>query len=234
MAHRASPALLPGDIDIVRSVSAFRGLPAKSFDRLMEPASALVFAPHQCIFRQGDSASALFVVVHGWVKLYRVTPSGEEAILHIFARGESFAEAAAYVTGAYPATADAASECRIVSIPAAHIMKSIREEPEIALAMLASMSQHLHRLVQDVVQLKAQTASQRLASFLITQVVPGGSRSSINLPYEKALIAGRIGIKPETLSRAFSRLESAGVQVDGSVVNITNVGRLRAFAAGQS
>jgi len=233
MANRASSPLLAGDIEVVRSISAFGGLPARSFDRLIQPASVLVFAPHECIFRQGDFASALFVVVHGWVKLYRITPAGEEAILHIFARGESFAEAAAFVTGMYPATADAASECRIVSIPAAHIMKSIREEPEIALAMLASMSRHLHRLVQDVVQLKAQSASQRLATFLMTQVVSGEPRSSISLPYEKALIAGRIGVKPETLSRAFSKLEAAGVRVDGATVTVTDIGKLRAFATGK-
>ena len=123
------------------------------------------------MFRQGDPATAFFIVAEGWVKLYRVTVAGEEAVIHVFAKGDSFAEAVAFTGHPYPASAETVSEARIVRIPADHVVKCIRAMPEIALAMIASTSGHLHHLVETVEQLKAHTGVQRVAEFLASLCV---------------------------------------------------------------
>ena len=50
------------------------------------------------------------------------------------------------------------------------------------------------------------------------------------LPYEKVLIAARLGLKPESLSRVFARLRGAGVTVASNHASIVDVEKLRAFA----
>jgi hypothetical protein len=50
------------------------------------------------------------------------------------------------------------------------------------------------------------------------------------LPYDKALIAGRLGLKPESLSRAFAKLRSVGVEVHASHVVVHEVTKLRDVA----
>jgi hypothetical protein len=50
------------------------------------------------------------------------------------------------------------------------------------------------------------------------------------LPYDKVLIAGRLGLTPESLSRAFARLRSIGVVVDASHVVVKDVAKLRQLA----
>jgi CRP-like cAMP-binding protein len=117
------------------------------------------------LFRQGDPATAFFIMIDGWVKLYRITLSGEETVIHILTKGDSFAEAVAFTGSRDPATAEAVSDARVVRIPADHVVRCIRESPDIALAMVASTSQHLHHLVQQVEQLKAQSGVQRVADF---------------------------------------------------------------------
>lgn len=219
------------DLDVVRRINVFRGLNPLMFERLIATAGTLTLQEHQIVFRQADLATAFFIVIDGWVKLYRMTIAGDEAVIQVFAKGDSFAEAAALTGDPYLATAEAVSDARVVQIPAAHVVKCIRGMPEIALAMIASTSQHMHHLAQQVEQLKAQTGVQRLAEFLVSLCSLDGDKSIIALPYDKALIAGRLGLKPESLSRAFAKLRSVGVDVRASHVVVRDPHKLNQLAS---
>jgi CRP-like cAMP-binding protein len=220
----------PGDLDVVARIAVFHGLKPETIRRVVAAATVVVLDPHEALFRQGDPATAFFMVVEGWIKLYRITFSGEETVIHVLTNGESFAEAVAFTGARYPATAEAVSKARVVRIPADHVVRCIRENPDIALAMIASTSQHLHHLVQQVEQLKAQSGVQRVAEFLASLCAVEQGPSMIALPYDKVLIAARLGLKPESLSRAFAKLRTVGVEVRASHVAIRDVARLRQLA----
>ena len=150
------------DLDVVRRINVFRGVKPLVFERLVAPAVTLTFKSGDTVFRQGDPAAAFFIVVDGWIKLYHITASGKEAVIYVFTKGESIAEAVAFTGQSYPAAAEAASDARIVRIPASHIIKCIRDTPDIALAMMASTSMHFHHLLEQIAQLKVQSAVQRV------------------------------------------------------------------------
>jgi CRP-like cAMP-binding protein len=219
-----------GDLQIITRIAVFRGLKPETVEHIIAPATATTLAPHDLVFRQGEPATAFFIVIDGWIKLYRIAISGDEAVIHVLTRGDSFAEAVAFAGARYPATAQAVSTTRIVRIPADHIVRCIRESPDIALAMIASTSLHLHHLVQQVEQLKAQSGVQRVAEFLVSLASIGNGSCVIALPYDKVLIAARLGLKPESLSRAFAKLRSVGVTVHAAHVAVSDVGRLRRLA----
>jgi CRP-like cAMP-binding protein len=96
--------------------------------------------------------------------------------------------------------------------------------------MLASTSMHLHMLVQQIEQLKAHTGAQRVAEFLTSLCKVEQGSCKIGLPYDKALIAGRLGMQPESLSRAFSRLRQIGVHIEQNTALIDDIARLRLYA----
>jgi CRP-like cAMP-binding protein len=220
-----------GDLQIITQIAVFRGLKRETVEHIIAPATAVMLSAHDTLFRQGDPATAFFIVIDGWVKLYRITLSGEETVIHVLTKGESFAEAVAFTGARFPATAEAVSEARVVRIPADHIVRCIRESPDIALAMIASTSAHLHHLVQQVEQLKAQSGVQRVAEFLASLTPVEHGSCVIALPYDKVLIAARLGLKPESLSRAFAKLRSVGVAVHAAHVAVSDVGKLRQLAA---
>lgn len=226
-----SSKLTVGDLQIITRVAIFRGLRSETVEHIIAPATAVMLRPHDWLFRQGDSATAFFIVIDGWVKLYRITPSGDETVIHILTKGESFAEAVAFTGNRYPATAEAVTDARIGRVPADHIVRCIRESPDIALAMIASTSQHLHHLVQQVEQLKAQSGVQRVAEFIASLSGAKQGRCAIALPYDKILIAARLGLTPESLSRAFARLKAVGVVIDASQVVVKDIAKLRRIAA---
>ena len=198
----------PGDLQVITRIAVFRGLKLETVEHIIMPAIVVMLKAHECLFRQGDPATAFFITIDGWVKLYRISLAGEETVIHVLTKGESFAEAVAFTGACYPATAEAVTEARVVRIPADHIVRCIRESPDIALAMIASTSQHLHHLVQQVEQLKAQSGVQRVAEFLASLAPVDHGSCVIGLPYDKVLIAARLGLKPSTLQ---ARLRKLGI-----------------------
>lgn len=211
------------EIRALRLTTIFRDLSDDAMDKLLEKASVKMFKRSETIFMQGDPADAFFVMLNGCVKVYRMTPAGEEAVIHVFSRGESFAEAAAFLNKQYPSSCQAVTDCRIIRIPFAHFVQLMKQSPEIGLAMLASMSQHQHQLIKQIERLKAHTGAQRLAEFLLSLTEIRSGPCSLELPYDKALIAGRLGIKPESLSRAFQKLRGFGVAMKQNMAEIEDI-----------
>jgi CRP-like cAMP-binding protein len=219
----------PADVKVIRRAPIFSGLAQQTLDLLLQGASIKVVSRGELLFVQGDPVSFFYVVIDGWVKIYRLTPAGGEAVVAVFTRGQSFAEAAAFVGGRYPASGEAVTDGRLLKVQSGHLLKLIRDNPDIGLAMLASTSMHLQMLVQQIEQLKAHTGAQRVAEFLVS--LTGDEQASrISLPYDKVLIAGRLGMQPESLSRAFAKLKPLGVRIEQNTAFIDDVDRLRSYA----
>lgn len=218
------------DCKVVRETALLGGLSDAALRNIISDSSAHQFSRGQTLFTQGDNADAFFVVLEGWIKLFRLTTSGTEAVIGIFTRGQNFAEAAAFTGGVYPVSGEAVTDSRLLRVSARRLFERIRESPEIGLAMLASTSQHLHLLVRQIEALKAHTGAQRIAEFLLELSPSANGRCVVDLPYDKALIAARLGMKPESLSRAFNRLADYGVSIVQRQAIIEDVERLQDFA----
>ncbi len=216
----------PADLLVASQIPVFSGLKPEALDVLMAQSRVINLRPGSMLFRQGEPASSFFIIVEGWIKLYRITPAGDEAVLNVFAKGQSFAEAVTFTSGCYPAMASAVTRTRLILIPADHIVDCIRKMPEIAIAMIASTSQHLHLMISRVEQLTAQSGMQRVADFLISLTPCVKGPCTIALPYDKSLIAGRLGLKPESLSRVFAKLRTMGIDVRASDVIVDDAATL--------
>jgi CRP-like cAMP-binding protein len=222
---------MPKDLDIAARIPVLSGLKPVSLAILMAAANLVNLRPGQALFRQGEPATSFSIIVDGWVKLYRVTPAGDEVVLNVLTRGESFAEAVTSSSGHYPAAACAVTPARVLTIPADHVVSCIREMPDIAIAMIASTSHHLHWMAERVEQLMAQSATQRVADFLTSLAPCTKGPCTIPLPYDKSVIAGRLGLQPESLSRVFAKLRSIGVDVRAGHVVVNDMARLRELVA---
>lgn len=214
----------------IRACALFGEVGEEAIARLCESRRPLIFEARQMVFSQGDPADAFYLVLEGWVKLYRLTPSGEEAVVGVFTRGETFAEPACFLGGGYPASAEAASRLRLVACDAARFRGAIEQYPGLAASLMASVVSHTERLFGEIASLKLMSTSRRLAQFFVQQVAPGVASAAVILPYEKNLLAGRLGMTPESLSRALAAIRKLGVRVERDHVTIPDVASLQAFA----
>jgi len=217
------------DQTIAKQSLLFSSLPDDLADTLLERSVAKTYDRGETIFLQGEPAAFVNIVLDGWVKLFRISPNGSEAVVGVFTRGRSFGEAAAFRSGVYPVAAEAVTDCRLLQVRASMILETMKSRPELCTAVLASTFRHLHSLVAQVEQLKAHTGSQRVAEFLLELCPVDEGACAVTLPYDKILIAGRLGMKPESLSRAFARLREYGVRVKQNHAAIADVARLRDY-----
>ena len=196
---------------------------------ILKQSSARSYKRGETIFIQGDVAQNIFIVLDGWVKLFRITPTGAEAVVGVFTKGRSFGEAVAFEAGHYPVTAEAVTDSRLLLVRTSILATMMQGRSEIAMAILSSTFRHLHSLVAQVEQFKAHTGAQRVAEFLLDLCECDSGACSITLPYDKTLIAGRLGMQPQSLSRAFNRLESHGVTISHNMAAIDDIDKLREY-----
>jgi CRP-like cAMP-binding protein len=227
-------ALSARDWDIVMRAPLFKAMGPSISRAMIDNRSPRAYARGVTLFEQGDPADGFFCVIEGWAKLYRRREDGEEVVVAIFSAGETFAEVAMFLGGRYPASCEAVSPARILKIDAANLRRAVLEQPQLAFDMLAAASMRLRQLVDEIEQLRVHSAPQRIADFFVKQANCVSGAAQIALPYEKALIASRLGMKPESFSRALGKLAELGVVVERESVRIPDVAKLAAFAEGQS
>lgn len=219
------------ELHLVRRSPVFAGLSAAAAGPLLEGAVAKAFARDAILFLQGEPATRFFVVLEGWVRLYRQTPQGQEVTIAVFGRGDSFAEAVVLQTMPFPVSAQAIAASRLLVIPADTVMRHLRESTELCFKVMAAMSRRLHELVFQLENVSSRSTVQRLALFLLRLCDHARGECRIELPLDKNLIAARLGMQPETLSRCLAKLRGAGVESVGHHLHIADVARLRAIVA---
>lgn len=181
----------------------------------------------------GDKADRFFVILSGWVKLYRSTAEGDEAVLAIFTRGDVFGEAAIFEDASYPFSAQTAEDARLMEIPASLLRERSKHNPDIMNRIMASMSREMSKLQRENEHLAIMTAPQRVGCLLL-QISSGmmGKGGTFPFPYDKSLAAARLGMKAETFSRALGQLKPYGVNVRGSEITIDSFHCLIQYVCG--
>lgn len=217
---------------VARESLFLSSLPENSAQLVLSKAVERKFEHGETIFLQGDPAETIYIVIQGWVKLYRIAPNGAEAIVGVFTAGHSFGEALALRHEVYPVAAEAVTDSQVLCLPTSVLTSLISSDPEIAISILAATFQHLHSIVLQLEQIKAFSGAQRVAEFLVELCPVQEGACTVTLPYDKSLIAGRLGMKPESLSRAFAKLRKQGVTVRQNHAAIADVEELHAFAMG--
>ena len=230
IAHRSGLSL--AELDLVRATPVFSGLTPTWIASLLEGAIAKPFARNSVLFLQDEPATRFFVVLEGWVRLYRQAPQGQEITIAVFSRGDSFAEAVVLQTMNFPVSAQVIAESRLLVIPAASVLRQLRASTELCFKVMAAMAVRLQGLVKQLEAVSSRPTLQRLALFLLRLCGDSAGPCRIELPMDKNLIAARLSMQPETLSRGLAKLRRAGVETDGSILGVTDVARLRAIATG--
>ncbi|MCW9042022.1 MAG: Crp/Fnr family transcriptional regulator [Pseudopelagicola sp.] len=217
--------------EIAKNSLLLKSIPESLQNKILAQASTLDIHRGATIFLQGELSKSIYIVLDGWVKLYRITPNGAEAVVGTFTRGNSFGEAVAFRKDTYPVSAEAATDCTVLRVDTGSVLNLIEDDPAVAFAILSATFVHLHSLVSQIEALQARTGAQRVAQFLLELCHEGKiGRQSVTLPYDKVLIAGRLGMKPESLSRAFAKLKKSGVRIKQNLAEIDDIETLRDFA----
>ena len=183
--------------------------------------------------QQGEKPEFLHVVLSGSVGLFGEGPR-EEMLVEFFGAGDSFILPAVMLDAPYLMTARLLDEGRLLLWPAAAFRAQVRANGALAYGATLMLSTYWRTLVGQIKDLKLLSAIERLSAFLLALSPRQSGPVTVNLPGGRRLIAGRLGVTPQSLSRAFAELRSIGVSGSGRQVAIADAARLREFTGGRA
>jgi CRP-like cAMP-binding protein len=187
----------------------------------------------EMLFQKGDASKGFYVILLGQVKLAFPSSQGNEIVVEILGPRQSFGEAVMFMDRPYPVFAEALQDSVLLQIAQSGVFELLQTDMSFARKLLAGLSQRLHGLVQDVESYSLRSSAQRVIGYLIQHATVDGDNDGaveVSLPTSKQIIASRLNLTPETLSRVFHDLaERRLIQVSGKRVTIVSMTALREF-----
>lgn len=185
----------------------------------------------ETVFCQGEPCHQFYLVRRGMIKLYRISVDGTEKVMDLIGPQQSFAETAMFSDN-YPLHAAAIEPSTVFAFDCKDFMAQLRGNIELCFRLMASMSQRLHGMINEIDGLTLHSGTQRLAQYLLEQVPEGVVQSPcIRLLVPKLVIASRLGIQPETFSRIMARLRSDGmIETHNDTILLKDLAALRCMA----
>ncbi len=184
----------------------------------------------EMLFQKGDPPKGFYVVVFGQIKLAFPSSQGNEKVVEIVGPRQSFGEAVVFMERPYPVFAEALTDSLLLHIAKEAVFKLLETDVSFARAMLAGMAMKLHSLISDVESYSLRSSAQRVIGYLLQHCPQEGEcrgRIEVTLPTSKQVIASRLNLTPETLSRIFHDLAADGlIEVHGRQIVIPDVARL--------
>ncbi|HEY4173802.1 MAG TPA: cyclic nucleotide-binding domain-containing protein [Rhodopila sp.] len=194
--------------------------------------SKIVNAPEDTeICRQGDSAGELIIVLSGQLAGFSTAPNGTVAVVEIIRAGETLGLASLLARLPRLLGVRTVTPSSLISVDAEGLIAMVEQEPTLALALLRAEANEFHALVRQVCDLKLRTTAQRLGCYLLSlSAEKQANTTALRLPFDKRLLAARLGCRQENLSRAFAALRGFGVETHGARVILHDIASLKAYS----
>lgn len=159
--------------------------------------------PHHHLFYEGDERTHLFVVESGWAKLYRTLVDGQRQVVG-FCNGGSILGlegADVHINGC-----EAMTPLKVRSVPISRLPEICSRDPDLASQLLRQMGRQLGTAQGQLATVGAQSAEQKLATFLLAFADYGGG-DEFELPVRRIDMGEFLGLRLETISRKMSEFQ---------------------------
>lgn len=162
------------------------------------------FDAHETLFLEGDPRKYVYIIEKGWVKLYRTLIDGQRqvvgfhdhgAILGLEGRDEHFN------------SCEAVTPVSLRAIPIAHLPDLMRKDREFASRMLQQIGAQLGTTQSHLTTVGAQSAEQKLATFLLAMADHDNETSEFDLPMRRTDMGEFLGLRLETISRKMAEFQ---------------------------
>lgn len=210
------------------------GLSPLELDRVHK----LIFMPRavkkgQNLFRTGQAFNEIFAVRTGSFKSGMLFPNGDLRVTGFHLPGDMMGFDG-IAQQRHQCEVQALEDSAVCAMPFEHVALLSRELQAVQRLFMQMMGQHIVRDSAVLVMLSSLRAEERVASFLLNLLerlsARGFSGSELVLPMTRHEIASFLGLKTETVSRAFASLvETKLIEVSNRTVRVLDHGALSAL-----
>lgn len=226
------------DPDALRQIHLFEAMDERQVEAVRQTMRVRELSEGERLFDFGQPALHFFFVELGQIKLFRTSIEGSEKVIEIIRPGETFAEAVMFMGQGkgYPVSAQALSICRVWVFDSQTMVALLRDSVDSCFRLMANLSRRLRQQIDEIDRLTLHNATYRVVDYLIREL-PNQTRPAgeLRLSIPKNVLASRVAIQPETLSRILARLSERGLlRAQRNDIILVDVDQLRAFAGEMS
>jgi CRP/FNR family transcriptional activator FtrB len=218
-------------LQALRATPLLRAVSPQVMDRLVTISEIVNVAEDTELYRQGEAAGALYIVLDGQLAGFSTAANGTTAVVEVIRTGETLGLATLLARLPRLMGVRTVTSSRLLAIDADGLLELVEHEPSLVTALLRAEANEFHALVRQVCDLKLRTTAQRLGCYLLSlSTERQGNATAMRLPFDKRLLAARLGCRQENLSRAFAALRGFGVETHGARVILHDIAKLRAYS----
>lgn len=203
----------PDTKELLSHLKIFENMTSCLRDQLAQVAECIRFKKNDLVIHRGDPARGLYIVVIGQIKIS--IPSGQrEKVIEFIEPGQAFGEAVMFLDHPYLINAQALSDSLLIWIDKHSIEKAMAQDSAFCMHLIKGLSQRFETLLNDIEVVNLQSAIERVVGYLLNQ--PLDADGAVHLS-NKRMIASKLGLTPETFSRALNQLtQSKLISVHGA------------------
>lgn len=210
------PAL---DRSLIASLPAFQGLTPDQQDEVLAEAQSVRYPKGSDVFQQDQEAQSFFLLLHGHLRVYRLTPDGQQVVVRYISPGEIFGVAMALGRGTYPATSTAVVDSVALVWPSAIWPRLSEKYPALLANTLRTVGSRLQDAQTRVVEMSTEQVERRIAHALLRLAQQSGRKVEtgiqIDFPISRQDVAEMTGATLHTVSRVLSAWEDRGLVESG-------------------
>jgi CRP/FNR family transcriptional activator FtrB len=212
----------------MRTLHLFEGVDDARIEGMLKVSFLQRFPARVELAREGDPADFLHIVVEGKVEIFSAYRDRESTI-SVLGPNQSFITAAVVLDRPYLKSARSLSPAQILLIPADAVRQCFAQDAAFSRNIAVDLALAYRSVVKELKNQKLRSGLERLANWLLVRQAEAGTLR-FELPFEKKILASRLGMSPEVLSRAFASLADYKVKVDGSAITLQDLDALRKLA----
>jgi CRP/FNR family transcriptional regulator, transcriptional activator FtrB len=218
-------------LQALRATPLLRELSEPVLDRLAAISKIVNVAEDTEICIQGEAADELLIVLDGQLAGFSTAANGTTAVVEVIRSGETLGLATLLARLPRLLGVRTVTSSSLISIDAHGLLALVEQEPSLVTALLRAEANEFRSLVRQVCDLKLRTTAQRLGCYLLSlSTEKKANATALRLPFDKRLLAARLGCRQENLSRAFASLRGFGVETHGARVILHDIASLTAYS----
>jgi CRP-like cAMP-binding protein len=203
--QHGSETTMDDPVALLRSVTLFAGVNEQTLTRLARRLQRRTYRRNEVIMHRGDPAGALHVIRTGRVKVTLPSEEGDETVLALMTAGDCFGEIAALDGGPRSATVTAVEPTETLALLREELLASVREEPDLALALIATLAARVRRTDAWLEDAYFQDLDTRLARRLVELADEQGRTTpdgiEVAFPLTQSDLAGMLGVTRVSVNR---------------------------------
>lgn len=205
---------MPLDRSILNEIEIFANLDDEAKDFVLRHARSMRVAKDATVFAQDEPANSFFLLLHGHLRVFRLTPDGRQVVIRFVVPGELFGIAITMGKAAFPASAVAVQDSVVLSWPNSAWEEMVARVPAMAKIMMQTIGNRLEDSHNRVVEMSTQQVERRVARAVVRLAGSAGRETKdgilIDMPLSREDLAQMTGTTLFTVSRLISGWEAAG------------------------